>query len=226
MPVLNELSSGDTFRTKGLRAQLVDFLRDGRDISDNEVLAAMVRVPRHLFVDEVFIDQAYDDKAMPIAAEQTISQPYIVALQSQILALPKRAKVLEIGTGSGYQCAVLCEMGYRVFSIERQRALFNKTTRLLEKLGYNAKLFCGDGTKGLPTFAPFDGIIVTAGAPVVPGQLTDQLVTGGKLIIPVGTIHGQRMLRFTKQTDGSLLEEDFGACAFVPLIGEQGWPNV
>jgi len=225
MPSLNAISSGDSFRTKGLRAQLVDFLRDGRGISDKEVLAAMLRVPRHLFVDEVFIDQAYEDKAMPIAAEQTISQPYIVALQSQILALPKRAKVLEIGTGSGYQCAVLCEMGYRVFSIERQRALFNKTTRLMNDLGYNAKLFCGDGTKGLPTFAPFDGVIVTAGAPVVPEQLTSQLVTGGKLVIPVGTMNGQRMLRFTKQADGSFLEEDFGACAFVPLIGEQGWPD-
>lgn len=219
------LRQGDTFRTKGLRAQLVDFLKTERRIYDEDVLAAMQRVPRHLFVDEVFIDQAYDDKAMPIAADQTISQPYIVALQSQILELPKRAKVLEIGTGSGYQCAVLCEMGYRVFSIERQRALFNKTTRLLENLGYSAKLFCGDGTKGLPTFAPFDGVIVTAGAPVVPEQLTAQLVVGGKLVIPVGTMSGQRMLRFTKKADGSFLEEDFGGCAFVPLIGEQGWPN-
>ena len=223
MPTHSLPSRHDTFRTQGMRSQLVEHLRKVRGFTDEAVLAAIGRVPRHLFLDRTFLEQAYEDKAMPIGEGQTISQPSIVALQTSLLELKRRDRVLEIGTGSGYQAAVLSELGVHLYSIERQRALFEKTRELLEALGYVARLMYGDGTQGMPTYAPFQGIIVTAGAPVVPEQLVEQLAPGGRLVIPVGDRHGQSMLRITRHADGSSTTEDFGACAFVPLVGKHGW---
>ena len=176
----------DTHKHQGLRKQLATVL-EAKGITDQKVLEAVRKIPRHLFIDSSFEAHAYQDKAFPIAAEQTISQPYTVAFQSQTLEVKTDDKVLEIGTGSGYQTAVLLEMGAEVYSIERQHELFKKTSLFLPKLGYRAKkLIFGDGYKGLPEIAPFDKIIVTAGAPFVPKPLLSQLKVGGKLLIPVG----------------------------------------
>lgn len=206
----------DTFKHQGLRKQLVEELRVKGIVADS-VLAAIERVPRHLFMDTAFLDFAYKDQAFPIGSGQTISQPYTVALQTQLLELKKGDKVLEIGTGSGYQTAVLCEMGVKVWSIERQRPLYLKTIKLLKELTYTAKTFYGDGYVGLPTFAPFNKIIVTAGAPFVPPLLLEQLATGGILVLPVGD-RVQKMLRITKQANGELVEQEFGDFQFVPLL--------
>jgi protein-L-isoaspartate(D-aspartate) O-methyltransferase len=177
----------DTFKHKGLRQQLVNIIK-AKGIKDENVLNAIGNVPRHLFMDSGFLDHAYQDKAFPIAADQTISQPYTVAFQTELLQVKRSDKILEIGTGSGYQCAVLCELGAKVYSIERQQELFKKTSKFLSKIGYRAKkLIFGDGYKGLPEEAPFDGIIVTAGAPFVPKPLLSQLKDGGRLVIPDGS---------------------------------------
>ena len=184
------------------------------------MLNAIEAVPRHLFFfDSAFIKQAYEDSAFPIGSGQTISQPYTVAYQSTLLDLRPRMKVLEIGTGSGYQAAVLHELGAKVYSIERQKSLYHQTKPLLEKLGYNrVKCFYGDGFEGLPTFAPFDRIIITAAAPEIPSKLVEQLAVGGKFVLPLDEKGYQRMLRITKLVDGSLETEEFEKFAFVPML--------
>lgn len=216
----------DTYRHKGLRKKLVDLLKE-KGISDERVLDAILQIPRHYFLDSAFDEKAYEDKAFPIAVGQTISQPYTVAYQSQLLNIKPFDKVLEIGTGSAYQACVLAEMGAQVFTIERQKALFdqNKQFSFLKK--YNRiKFFYGDGFEGLPTFAPFDKVIITAAAPFIPEKLIAQLKTGGKMVIPVGEGAVQRMLRLTKQADGTYTEEAFENFSFVPMLeGKQGKPG-
>lgn len=210
----------DTFKHKGLRQQLVNVLKN-KGIKDENVLNAISKVPRHLFMDSGFLDHAYQDKAFPIAADQTISQPYTVAVQTELLEVKKGDKILEIGTGSGYQTAVLCELGVKVFSIERQQELFRKTSKFLPKLGYRAKkLIFGDGYKGLPEEAPFDGIIVTAGAPFVPKPLLSQLKIGGRLVIPVGD-DVQVMTLFIRKGDKEFEQHEFGEFRFVPLLEDK-----
>ncbi|MCU0384873.1 MAG: protein-L-isoaspartate(D-aspartate) O-methyltransferase [Flavihumibacter sp.] len=209
----------DTYRHKGLRKKLVDHLKE-KGITDERVLDAILQLPRHYFLDSAFDDKAYEDKAFPIAVGQTISQPYTVAYQSQLLEVKPFDKVLEIGTGSAYQACVLAEMGAQVFTIERQKALFdqNRGFSYLKKYP-NIKFFYGDGFEGLPTFAPFDKVIITAAAPFIPEKLIAQLKTGGKMVIPVGEGAVQRMLRLTKNTDGSYSEEVYDNFSFVPMLG-------
>lgn len=208
----------DSYRHKGLRRKLVDSLRK-KGITDERVLAAMDAVPRHFFLDSAFADLAYADKALPIEREQTISQPFTVAFQTQLLNLQKRDRVLEIGTGSGYQAAILGKLEARVFTVERQEQLFHEAKKLLGELGFaNVRCYFRDGTKGLREFAPYDKIIVTAGATEVPQTLFDQLSIGGIIVIPVG-VASQRMLRITKKSETERLEEDFGDFRFVPFIG-------
>ncbi|TGV00836.1 protein-L-isoaspartate(D-aspartate) O-methyltransferase [Flavivirga rizhaonensis] len=210
----------DTFKHKGLRQQLVNVLK-AKGITDANVLNAIGKIPRHLFMDSGFLDHAYQDKAFPIAADQTISQPYTVAFQSELLQVKKGDKILEIGTGSGYQTAVLCELGAKVFSIERQQELFKKTSKFLPKLGYRAKkLIFGDGYKGLVDEAPFESIIVTAGAPFVPKPLLSQLKMGGRLVIPVGD-DVQTMTMFTRKGQKEFSQEEFGEFRFVPLLEDK-----
>ena len=210
----------DTFKHKGLRQQLVNGLRD-KGISSELVLNAINSIPRHLFMDSGFLHYAYEDKAFPIAADQTISQPYTVAFQTELLKIKKGDKILEIGTGSGYQTAVLCELGARVYTIERQNELFKKTSKFLPKLGYRAKKFIfGDGYIGLVEEAPFDGIIVTAGAPYVPKALLSQLKIGGRLVIPVGN-DVQIMTMFTRKGPKEFDKEEFGEFRFVPLLEDK-----
>lgn len=192
-----------------------------KGIRDENVLAAMNAVPRHLFLDSSFLKFAYEDQAFPIGSGQTISQPYTVAAMTELLKIKKRDKVLEIGTGSGYQACVLLEMGAIVYSVERQKKLFDRTRHFLPTIGYEPKLFFGDGYKGLPAFAPFDKIIVTAGAPYVPQPLLDQLKPGGVLVIPVGE-EVQVMMSFTKNTDGTFETRNHGTFRFVPLLGDKG----
>ncbi|MBI1225753.1 MAG: protein-L-isoaspartate(D-aspartate) O-methyltransferase [Bacteroidetes bacterium] len=208
----------DTYRHKGLRRKLVDSLRK-KGITDGRVLAAMDAVPRHFFLDSAFADLAYEDKALPIEREQTISQPFTVAFQTQLLNVQKRDRVLEIGTGSGYQAAILGKLEARVFTVERQEQLFHEAKKRLADLGFaNIRCYFRDGTKGLREFAPYDKIIVTAGATEVPQTLIDQLRIGGIMVIPVGTA-SQRMLRITKKSETEWAEEDFGDFRFVPFIG-------
>ena len=209
----------DTYRHKGLRKTLVDNLKE-KGITDERVLDAILQLPRHYFLDSAFDDKAYEDKAFPIAVGQTISQPYTVAYQSQLLEIKPFDKVLEIGTGSAYQACVLAEMGAQVFTIERQKALFdqNRGFSYLKKYP-NIKFFYGDGFEGLPTYAPFEKVIVTAAAPFIPEKLISQLKTGGKMVIPVGEGVVQRMLRLTKKADGSYSEEVFDNFSFVPMLG-------
>lgn len=203
-----------------MRQQLVDTLTE-KGIKDKAVLNAIGKIPRHLFMDSGFIDHAYVDKAFPIAADQTISQPYTVAFQSELLQIKPGDKVLEIGTGSGYQCAVLIELGAKVYSIERQQELFKKTSKFLPKIGYRAKkLIFGDGYKGLKEEAPFDGIIVTAGAPFVPKPLLSQLAVGGRLVIPVGD-DVQIMTLFIRKGPKEFEKHEFGEFRFVPLLEDK-----
>ncbi len=210
----------DTFTHKGMRKKLVETLKE-KGITNEEVLKAIGTVPRHLFMDSGFIDHAYVDKAFPIGADQTISQPYTVARQSELLEVNKGDLVLEIGTGSGYQCAVLLEMGMKVYSIERQNELFKKTKIFLPKLGYRPKkLIFGDGYKGLKEEAPFDGIVVTAAAPFVPKPLLSQLKVGGRLVIPVGD-KSQIMTVFTRTSAKEFKKEEFGEFRFVPLLEDK-----
>jgi protein-L-isoaspartate(D-aspartate) O-methyltransferase len=210
----------DTFKHKGLRQQLVNILKD-KEITNEKVLNAINKVPRHLFMDSSFLDHAYQDKAFPIAADQTISQPYTVAFQSELLQVKKGDKILEIGTGSGYQTAVLCELGAHVFSIERQKELFKKTSEFLPKIGYRAKkLIFGDGYKGLVEEAPFDSIIVTAGAPFVPKPLLSQLKFDGRLVIPVGE-DVQIMTLYIRKGQKEFEKHELGEFRFVPLLEDK-----
>ena len=207
----------NTDKHLGLRNQLVKLLRD-KGIKDTNVLSAINTIPRHLFIDSSFEDFAYQDKAFPIDAEQTISQPYTVAFQSQLLEVKKGQKILEIGTGSGYQSAVLCLMGANVYSVERQIKLFKKTVHLLPKLGIRPKhLSFGDGYKGLSEHAPFDGIIVTAGAPIIPQALMAQLKIGGRLVIPVGE-EKQIMTLLIRKNETQFEKHELGDFKFVPLL--------
>ena len=207
----------DTTRHQGKRRQLIEILVE-KGIRNARVLEAIGKIPRHLFMDSSFEDHAYQDKAFPIAADQTISQPYTVARQTELLEITKGEKVLEIGTGSGFQTAVLCELRTKVYSIERQQELFKKTKLFLSKLGYRPKfLSFGDGYKGLPEYAPFDRIIVTAGAPYVPKPLLSQLAIGGRLVIPVGD-DPQIMTLFVRQTATKFEKQEFGEFRFVPLL--------
>ncbi len=213
----------DTYRHKGLRKKLMDTLRD-KGITDEAVLAAMTNIPRHFFLDSAFDEIAYEDRAFPISEGQTISQPYTVAYQTQLLQVKPFDKILEIGTGSIYQATVLAEMGVKAFTIERQKVLFDKTKNYIFKAKYpNLKFFFGDGFEGLPTFAPFDKVIITAAAPLVPPKLIEQLKSGGKMVIPVNEGVHQRMLRITKKEDGSTSEEAFENFSFVPMLaGKRG----
>ena len=207
----------DTSKHQGLRKQLADVLKK-KGIIDKQVLKAIKLIPRHLFIDSSFADHAYQDKAFPIAAEQTISQPYTVAFQTQTLSINSGDKILEIGTGSGYQTAVLLELGAVVYTIERQHELFKKTYLFLPKLGYIPKKFIfGDGYKGLKEKAPFDKIIVTAGAPFVPKPLLSQLRVGGKLLIPVGD-EKQVMTLFIRKTSKEFEKHELGDFSFVPML--------
>ncbi len=207
----------DLPKHKGLRNQLVQVLKN-KGIDNIEVLDAIVAIPRHLFMDSSFIDFAYKDKAFPIAADQTISQPYTVAFQTSLLQVKPQSKILEIGTGSGYQTAVLVHLKAVVYSVERQKELYVKTKTFLPKLGYVAKkLILGDGYKGLPDKAPFDGIIVTAGAPFVPKPLLAQLKIGGRLVIPVGDKE-QIMTLFIRKSEKEFEKHEFDKFAFVPFL--------
>jgi protein-L-isoaspartate(D-aspartate) O-methyltransferase len=207
----------DTYRHKGLRKKLIEELRK-KGISDETVLNAIDAIPRHIFMDNAFINFAYKDQAFPIGADQTISQPYTVAFQTQLLEISPKDKVLEIGTGSGYQSAVLCALNVKVFSIERHRSLHQKSKQKLLELGYQPKLFFGDGYKGLPTFAPFDKIIITAAAPYIPDALKEQLKVGGMMVIPLGDGSTQEMQRLTKVSATEFKVETFGNFSFVPML--------
>lgn len=213
----------DNYKQRGLRNKLVKML-EKKGISDPRVLSAMGKVPRHFFFENALLEHAYQDKAFPIGEGQTISQPYTVAFQTEKLEIRPGEKVLEIGTGSGYQACILVELGARVYTIEYNRNLYELTKSFLPQIGYNPYFFYGDGSKGLPAKAPYNKIIVTAGAPVIPKALTDQLAEGGILIIPVGDRESQRMMRIRKVGD-KLMKEDFANFAFVPLLGEQGWKS-
>lgn len=212
----------DSYRHKGLRLKLVEEVR-AKGIEDEKVLKAMGEVPRHAFMDSSFLEHAYEDKAFPIGSGQTISQPYTVAFQSQLLQVKRGDKILEIGTGSGYQASVLSLMGAKVFSIERHRNLFVKAKSILEDLGYRPKIFYGDGFKGLPTFAPFDKIIITAAAPYIPEPLLKQLKTGGMIVIPVGDDNTQVMKTIHKDENGSFYEKEYGSFRFVPMLKNKSY---
>jgi protein-L-isoaspartate(D-aspartate) O-methyltransferase len=209
----------DTYRHKGLRKKLIDGIRD-KGITDERVLDALMKIPRHFFLDSAFDELAYADRAFPIGEGQTISQPYTVAYQTQLLEVKPFEKVLEIGTGSGYQACVLAEMGAQVYTIERQKKLFdaNKKFAFLKKYP-SIKFFYGDGYEGLPTYAPFDKILITAAAPAIPPKLVEQLKPGGMMVLPLGTGEIQRMMRITKLQNGALKEEVFDHFSFVPMVG-------
>lgn len=208
----------DTFQHKGQRRKLVQLLQK-KGITDVKVLAAIDAVPRHWFFVNTGIEHmAYVDQAFPILAGQTISQPFTVAVQSQLLEVKKRDKILEIGTGSGYQAAVLTEMGAKVFSIERQKELFDYTSRILPKLGFAVQCFLGDGYRGQKNYGPYDKIIITAAAPYIPDALKEQLKIGGYLVVPLGEGKSQKMLRLTKISDDEFKAEEFGNFAFVPML--------
>ena len=209
----------DTYRHKGLRKKLVDTVRN-KGITDEKVLNAINNIPRHFFLDSAFDELAYEDRAFPIGEGQTISQPYTVAYQTQLLELKPFLKVLEIGTGSAYQATVLAEMGVQVYTIERQKKLFdeNKKFDFLKKY-HSIKFFYGDGYEGLPTYGPFDRVLITAAAPEIPQKLINQLKPGGMMVIPVGMGEVQRMMRITKLDSGALKEEVFDNFSFVPMLG-------
>jgi len=204
------------------REELVKILAQ-KGIRDEQVLKAVRTIPRHTFVDSALWIRAYEDTALPIGLAQTISQPYTVARQTELLDVKKGQKILEIGTGSGYQCAVLCEMGAQVFSIERHRELHERSRDHLRHLGYRPTLKCDDGTLGWNAYAPFDGIVVTAGAPVIPQDLIKQLVVGGRLVIPVGDAVSQKMHLIVRVSENEYDEQVHEGFKFVPLIGKDGW---
>ena len=213
----------DNYKQRGLRNKLVKILLN-KGISDARVLDALAKVPRHVFFETALLEHAYQDKAFPIGEGQTISQPYTVAFQTEKLEIKPGDKVLEIGTGSGYQACILVELGAKVYTIEYNKKLYDRTKVFLPTMGYKPYFFLGDGSKGLPAKAPYDKIIVTAGAPIVPTALTDQLKEGGILVIPVGNRDKQLMLRIVKR-NGQLVKEEFENFAFVPLLGKEGWKN-
>ena len=213
----------DSYLHKGLRKKLVDQIRE-KGITDESVLQAIMQVPRHFFLDSAFEKQAYEDRAFPIGEDQTISQPYTVAYQTQLLQIKPFDKILEVGTGSAYQASVLAELKAKVYSIERQKKLFdsNKNFSFLKNY-HSLRMFYGDGFEGLPTYAPFDKILITAAAPYVPEKLLEQLKPGGCMVLPLDEGDNQRMHRITKQADGSLVEEKFDEFSFVPmLVGKRG----
>jgi protein-L-isoaspartate(D-aspartate) O-methyltransferase len=207
----------DSLHHKGLRKRLVETIAE-KGINDPQILAAIGKIPRHLFMESGFEKFAYKDQAFPIGAGQTISQPYTVAYQTQLLQIKPNAKILEVGTGSGYQAAVLVELGAQVFTIERQQELYIKTQQLLPSLGYHPRFFFGDGYKGLPTYGPFDSIIVTAGAPFIPEDLKIQLKVGGRLVIPVDSGNHQVMTLVVRVNENTFEQKELGNFAFVPLI--------
>jgi len=207
----------DTYRHKGLRKKLVEEIRS-KGIHDELILQAISKVPRHFFMDSSFINFSYKDKAFPIGSGQTISQPYTVAFQTMLLQVKPNDKILEIGTGSGYQAAILMELGARVFTIERQRELFLKTQMLLPKMGYNPNFFFGDGNLGLPTYSPFDKILITAGTTEIPLVLTRQLRIGGRLVLPVGSRSTQTMVVVERTGEESFTKTEHGSFIFVPLL--------
>lgn len=211
----------DSYRHRGLRQKLVEKLRQ-KGILNEAVLAAVGKVPRHAFFDGALLSHAYEDKAFPIGEGQTISQPFTVAFQSEKLMVSAGQRVLEIGTGSGYQACVLLELGAVVYTIEYNERLFERTRNFLPELGYHPFFVLGDGSKGLRSKAPFDRILVTAGAPVVPTELKEQLAENGVLVIPVGTLEKQQMLRITRK-GSTFTTEEFDNFAFVPLLGKDGW---
>lgn len=211
----------DSFRHKGLRKQLVETIRK-KGIEDLEVLQAIENVPRHFFFDSSFLEYAYEDKPFPIGAGQTISQPFTVAFQTILLNVTKGDRVLEIGTGSGYQSCILAELGAKVFTIERHKTLYTKTSRRLPLLGYHSvKTFFGDGYKGLPSYAPFDRILITAAAPKIPEELIIQLKTGGIMVIPIGPDDVQTMTILVKDADGGFTKTEHGAFRFVPMLKDK-----
>lgn len=207
----------DTYKHKGLRKKLVEGIRQ-KGIADGQVLEAINRVPRHVFMDSSFIKFAYRDQAFPIGAGQTISQPYTVAFQTQLLSVQPMHKVLEIGTGSGYQAAVLAELGAKVFTVERQKELYLRSQAILSRLNYRVSFFYGDGNEGLPTYGPFDRILITAAAPEVPQKLVDQLKPGGKMVLPLGMGHSQVMLLIEKTREQKIIRSEHGMFVFVPLL--------
>ncbi len=213
----------DTYVHQGKRVKLVNELAS-KGIINKSVLAAINRVPRHWFFPKDFEQFAYRDAAFPIGHDQTISQPYTVAIQTQLIDIQKDSKVLEVGTGSGYQAAVLAEMGVKLYSIEYIKPLLEKAAKLLSSYKDRITLICGDGSKGYAKYAPYDAIIVTAGAPTVPEALMKQLNIGGKLVIPVGTsVNDQEMIRIVRLSETKFKREKFGSFKFVPLVGENGW---
>jgi protein-L-isoaspartate(D-aspartate) O-methyltransferase len=213
----------DTYRHRGLRKKLVEGLRD-KGITDEAVLDAINSIPRHYFLDSALDEIAYTDRAFPIGEGQTISQPYTVAYQTQLLQVRPGEKILEIGTGSAYQASVLAEMGARVFTIERHKKLFDLYRDFIFRNKYpHLKFFYGDGYEGLPTYAPFDKVIITAAAPIIPPRLIDQMKDGGKMVVPLDEEHHQHMLRITKNADGTVGEEAFENFSFVPMLsGKRG----
>jgi len=211
----------DNYRHRGMRQQLVNGLKS-KGITDERVLAALTNVPRHLFMDSSFLEFAYQDKAFPIGSGQTISQPYTVAFQSELLTLEPDMTVLEIGTGSGYQACILDEMGARVYTIERQFNLYKKVKQFFEKYKYKIKVFHRDGYEGLPSFAPFDRILITAATPAIPEELKRQLKVGGILVAPVGKPGHQTMTRLFKHAENEFTEEQHGGFVFVPMLPGKG----
>ena len=212
----------DSYKAKGLRRQLVKEI-ERKGIKSKAVLSAIGKMPRHVFFDSIFLEHAYEDKAFPIGEKQTISQPYTVAFQTELLNVSKGDKILEIGTGSGYQAAILIELGAEVFTIEYNQKLFQKTIDFLPKLGYNPHFFQGDGSLGLPKHAPYDSIVVTAGAPNVPETLIKQLKIGGVLVVPVGDQKQQKMIAIKKLSQNKASKKEFTHFSFVPLLGKDGW---
>ncbi|MCF8110383.1 MAG: protein-L-isoaspartate(D-aspartate) O-methyltransferase [Desulfobacteraceae bacterium] len=215
----------DSPRYKRQREAMVRNQIEARGVSDPKVLEAMRRVPRHLFVNEALRDQAYNDHPLPIGEQQTISQPYIVAMMTEALQVDQEDRVLEIGTGSGYQAAVLAEIAYRVYTIERNRTLYENARKIFEQLGYyNIISRYSDGTIGWREESPFDAIIITAGAPEIPKPLMDQLAIGGRMVVPVGSSFSQKMAKVVKEEQG-IHQTDLGGCRFVRLVGQYGWKD-
>ena len=207
----------DSFIHKGLRKKLAEEVKK-KGIKDERIINAINTIPRHLFMDSGFVSFAYKDKAFPIGAGQTISQPYTVAFQTELLQVKKNEKVLEIGTGSGYQAAILVELGAKVFTIERQRELYLKSQAILNKLGYHPRFFYGDGFKGVPAFSPYDKILITAGANEIPEELLKQLKIGGRMVIPIGNHDHQEMILIEKKEENKFEQSKHGWFAFVPLL--------
>lgn len=222
--MINKGSGRNDLKFRQRRRRLVETL-ETKGISDERVLEVFGRVPRHLFIDTALEDRAYEDTALPIGKRQTISQPYTVARQTELLNVMPGDRVLEIGTGSGYQAAVLHELGAEVYSIERHKELYERARSTLQKLGYKIQVKLGDGSKGWSAYAPYDGIVVTAGAPELPDSLLEQLQVNGRLVVPVGNSRKQEMVRVTKKREEEFEEERFSHFKFVPLIGEKGWSD-